>query len=160
MAVECKIARKATQEAAKAAAALVKDELCGTERGNGIARAVAEGFSFALRRESKTETSAVLGLLTYLIRNYIMAALERNEGEHGTNNIVQGLLQHVVWYIFEARKGISLDDLVLTWASGDLRRSEGYVRNSLSNTDQAAQQELSTLLLTDDVDDDWNENTG
>ncbi|GLJ46307.1 hypothetical protein SUGI_0976100 [Cryptomeria japonica] len=154
MAVECKIARKATQEAAKAAAALVKDELCGTERGNGIARAVAEG------RESKTETSAVLGLLTYLIRNYIMAALERNEGEHGTNNIVQGLLQHVVWYIFEARKGISLDDLVLTWASGDLRRSEGYVRNSLSNTDQAAQQELSTLLLTDDVDDDWNENTG
>ncbi|GLJ46310.1 hypothetical protein SUGI_0976170 [Cryptomeria japonica] len=202
IAVACKTAR----EAAKAAAALITDELCATERWNGIAGAVAGGFvlqwcklqfleermipcfefevavqdflqgndvisSHALKvtvyleddisvicsqEGVETETSSVLGLLRYLIRNYIMAALERNEGEHGTNNIVQGLLQHVVWYIFEARKGISLDDLALTWASGDLWRREGYVRNSLSNT-EVSHQELSNLLLTDDVDDDWNE---
>ncbi|GLJ46312.1 hypothetical protein SUGI_0976190 [Cryptomeria japonica] len=212
MAVACKTAREATQEAAKAGATLMTDELCATERWNGITGAVAEGFvlqwcklqfleermipcfefevavqdflqgndaisSHALKVTVdlddnisvicsqdgvETETSAVLGLLTYLIRNYIMAALQRDGGKHGTNNIVQGLLQHVVWYICEARKDMSLawmDDLPLAWTGADLWRREGYVGNSLSNTEAAHEQDLSTLLLTDDVDDDWNENT-
>ncbi|GLJ46314.1 hypothetical protein SUGI_0976210 [Cryptomeria japonica] len=131
----------------------------------------------------ETETSLGLSsLLPHLIRNYIASSLERNEGEHGVYKTVQGVLQHVVGYLTflprvcglcgshrllevsltstcsylcEARKDMCRDSLPLTWAGDGLWRREGYVRNSVRNT-EAAHRGLSTLRVTDDVEMGWS----